>query len=186
MENYHLFLCRALASPPEILGSEFGFSFEVFRGFQFASRAEELFVFSRFKLFFHKSLWISVSHKGTWYLNWYQQEIWVRSLRWEDPLEKGMTIYSTVLACRIPWTEEPGGLRSMGCKELDMTEQLTLSQSLPWPLQSLSRLFLKDNLKESCKKYSSKPVTLKSWRTLSMISHQDKEERFVLYFCSLP
>ena len=67
-----------------------------------------------------------------------------------------MTIYSTVLACRIPWTEEPGELRSMGCKELDMTEQLTLSQSLPWPLQSLSRLFLKDNLKESCKKYSCK------------------------------
>ena len=55
----------------------------------------------------------------------------VQALGWEDPLEKGIAIYSSVLACRIPWTEEPGGLQSMGCKELDMTEQLTLSQSFP-------------------------------------------------------
>ena len=38
------------------------------------------------------------------------QETWVRSLGREDPLEKGMAIYSTILAWRIPWTEEPGGL----------------------------------------------------------------------------
>ena len=35
-------------------------------------------------------------------------------LGWEDPLEKEMAIYSSSLACRIPWTEEPGGLQSMG------------------------------------------------------------------------
>ena len=47
----------------------------------------------------------------------------VRSLDWEDPLEEGVTIHSCVLAWRIPWTEEPGGLYSpWGCKELDMTE----------------------------------------------------------------
>ena len=40
-------------------------------------------------------------------------ETWVRSLGWEDPLEKGMATYSSVLAWRIPWTEEPGGLQSM-------------------------------------------------------------------------
>ena len=41
------------------------------------------------------------------------QETWVRSLGQEDPLEKGMATHSTILAWRIPWTEEPGGLQSM-------------------------------------------------------------------------
>ena len=38
------------------------------------------------------------------------QETWVRSLGWEDPLEKGKATHSSILAWRIPWTEEPGGL----------------------------------------------------------------------------
>ena len=42
------------------------------------------------------------------------EETWVRSLGWEDPLEKGMVTHSSILAWRIPWTEEPGGLQSMG------------------------------------------------------------------------
>ena len=42
------------------------------------------------------------------------QEMCVRSLGWEYPLEKGMTTYSSILVWRIPWTEEPGGLQSMG------------------------------------------------------------------------
>ena len=41
------------------------------------------------------------------------QETQVRSLGWEDPLEKGMTIHSSVLALRIPWTEVSDGLQSM-------------------------------------------------------------------------
>ena len=41
-------------------------------------------------------------------------ETWVRSLGWEDPLEKGMATHSTSLAWTIPWTEEPGGLQCMG------------------------------------------------------------------------
>ena len=40
------------------------------------------------------------------------QQTWVRSLGWEDPLEKEMAIPSSILAWRIPWTEEPGGLQS--------------------------------------------------------------------------
>ena len=40
------------------------------------------------------------------------QETWVPSLGWEDPLEKEMTTHSSILAWRIPWTEEPGGLQS--------------------------------------------------------------------------
>ena len=40
-------------------------------------------------------------------------ETWVRSLAWEDPLEKEMATHSSILAWRIPWTEEPGGLQSI-------------------------------------------------------------------------
>jgi len=46
------------------------------------------------------------------------QETWVRSLGQENPLEKGMTIHSSILAWRIPWTEEPGRLQSMGLKRV--------------------------------------------------------------------
>ena len=41
-------------------------------------------------------------------------ETWVRFLGWEDPLENGIATYSSTLAWRIPWTEEPGGLQFMG------------------------------------------------------------------------
>ena len=43
----------------------------------------------------------------------------------EDPLEKGMATHSSILAWRIPWTEEPGGLQSMRLQRIDMTELLT-------------------------------------------------------------
>ena len=46
------------------------------------------------------------------------QETCVRSLGWEDPLEEGMAMYSSILAWRIPWTEEPGGLKSMGWQKV--------------------------------------------------------------------
>ena len=42
------------------------------------------------------------------------QETWVRSLGWEDPLEKEMATHSSTLAWKIPWTEEPSRLQSMG------------------------------------------------------------------------
>ena len=41
------------------------------------------------------------------------RESWVQSLDWEDPLEKGMATNSSILAWRIPWTEEPGALQSI-------------------------------------------------------------------------
>ena len=47
-----------------------------------------------------------------------RQEMQVRSLCWEDPLEEGMATYSSILAWRIPWTEEPGGLQSMGSQRV--------------------------------------------------------------------
>ena len=46
------------------------------------------------------------------------QEAWVQSLDLEDPLEKGMATHSSVLAWRIPWTEEPGELQSMGLQRV--------------------------------------------------------------------
>ena len=45
-------------------------------------------------------------------------ETWVRSLGWEDPLEKGMTTHSSILAWKIPWTEEPGRLQAMGSQRV--------------------------------------------------------------------
>ena len=46
------------------------------------------------------------------------QETWVRFLGQEDLLEKGMATHSSILAWRIPWTEESGGLQSMGCQRV--------------------------------------------------------------------
>ena len=46
------------------------------------------------------------------------QETQIPSLGWEDPLEKEMATHSSILAWRIPWTENPGGLQSMGLQRL--------------------------------------------------------------------
>ena len=51
-----------------------------------------------------------------------KQEMWIQSLGWEDPLEKEMTTSSNILAWRIPWSKEPGGLQSMESQELDTTD----------------------------------------------------------------
>ena len=45
------------------------------------------------------------------------RETLVRSLGWEDPLEEGMATHSSILAWRTPWTEEPGGLQSVGAQK---------------------------------------------------------------------
>ena len=73
------------------------------------------------------------------------QETWVQSLGWEDPLEKGMATHCSILAWRIPWTEEPGRLYSLwGHKESARTEQLTLLDYLVM----LSRYHTEDALVE--------------------------------------
>ena len=46
-----------------------------------------------------------------------KQETWVQSLGWEDPLEEEMATHSSIPAWEIPWTEDPGGLQSMGSKK---------------------------------------------------------------------
>ena len=65
------------------------------------------------------------------------QETWVRSQGWEDPLEKAMTTHSSILARRIPWTEELVGCSPWGRKQSGTTERLTLNTymrlfGLPW------------------------------------------------------
>ena len=72
------------------------------------------------------------------------QETWVQSLDGEDFLENGMATHSSILAWRIPQTEEPGGLQSMGLQESDMTERLTSAQS--GLLSRRERIRFKDSL----------------------------------------
>ena len=55
------------------------------------------------------------------------QKTWVQSLGWEDPLEEDTATHPSILAWRIPWTEEPGGLQSTGRTESGLTEA-TLQQ----------------------------------------------------------
>ena len=50
------------------------------------------------------------------------QESWVQFRGWEDPPEKEMATHSSIFAWRIPWTEEPGELQSMGLQRVDTTE----------------------------------------------------------------
>ena len=58
------------------------------------------------------------------------QERWVRSLGWEDPLEKEMATHSNTLAWKIPWMEEPGRLHSMGSQRVGLDRATSLSLSL--------------------------------------------------------
>ena len=51
------------------------------------------------------------------------RETWVRSLGQKDPLKKEMATLSSILAWKIPWTEEPGGLQSMGSQRVDTTKR---------------------------------------------------------------
>ena len=55
-------------------------------------------------------------------------ETWVRSLGWEDPLGEEIATHPSILAWRILWIEEPGGLQSMGSQESDATERLSIAQ----------------------------------------------------------
>ena len=48
------------------------------------------------------------------------QEMWVQSLGWEEPLEKEMATHSSTLAWKIPWTEEPGRLQTMGLQRVGL------------------------------------------------------------------
>ena len=76
------------------------------------------------------------------------QDIWVRSLGWEDPLEKERATHSSILAWRIPQTEEPGGLQSMGSQRIGHKSahgtRTTMNSAVPSKVKvkSLSRVQL--------------------------------------------
>ena len=74
------------------------------------------------------------------------QETWVWSQSQKDLLERGMATHSSILACRIPWTEKPAGYSPWGCKELDMIEWLILLLRI-----ILSLLFLRNSRHRSSK-----------------------------------
>ena len=59
------------------------------------------------------------------------QETWIQSLGWKDPLEEGKTTHFSSLGWRIPWTEEPGGLQSMGLQ--NRTRLTNKAQHNSWP-----------------------------------------------------
>ena len=64
------------------------------------------------------------------------QETQIQSLGWEDPLEKGMAIHASILAWRIPWTKEPGGLQSMASQrvrhDLVTKQQQHMPDTIPY------------------------------------------------------
>ena len=110
----------------------------------------------------------------------------VRSLGLEDSLEKGMATHSDILAWRIPWTEESGGLYSSWTwKELDMTERLTVWLSRPGQIQGKEwqesvvifnlpqvtvRVLSKASPKLRCSLWCSQNQTKKGM-TFSLVSH---------------
>ena len=59
-------------------------------------------------------------------------ETWVWFLGWKDPMEEGMATHSSILAWRIPWTGEPGGLQSMGSQKNQTWQQLSRTQGLSY------------------------------------------------------
>ena len=82
------------------------------------------------------------------------QETWVRSLGLGDALEEEMVTHSNIPAWRIPWTEEPVGLQSKGCKELDTTEgtyhhTCIWISAITWSVQLLKDILVASNFKGS-------------------------------------
>ena len=59
------------------------------------------------------------------------QDNQIQSLGWEDPLEKEVATHSSILAWKTSWTQEPGGLQSMGSQRVRMIERLTLTYAVP-------------------------------------------------------
>ena len=68
------------------------------------------------------------------------QETWIRSLGWEDPLEEGTATHSSILASRIPWTEEPGGPQSIGSQRVRQDKVTNASEVQSYIIHGLCSL----------------------------------------------
>ena len=66
--------------------------------------------------------------------------MWVQSLAREDPLEEGMATHSSILAWRIPWTEEPGGLQSTGSQRVRESDTTEMTWHAPYPKLDYSNI----------------------------------------------
>ena len=106
------------------------------------------------------------------------QETWVESLCWEDSLKKETAIHSSILAWRIPGSEKPEGLQSMGSHDSDMTEQLTHQFSSV----TQSCLTLCDSM--DCSTPGNLSIT-NSWSLLKLMSTESVMPSNHLIFCHL-
>ena len=105
------------------------------------------------------------------------QETQVRSLGQEDPLEEGMATHSNNLAWRIPWTEEPGGLQSIGSQ--------SLTQLKPVSLHTCTHLFFGCVALPSQLDIKFSSLSLKRFDTILLSSGIVTEDYSQSYFCSL-
>ena len=104
--------------------------------------------------------------------------MWVQSLGWEDPLEEGIAAHSSILAWRIPWTEEPGRL-PQGCKESDTTE-VTQQQHLQLKIKYI-RVGVRNSLRPKFKDYSFRDLLSFMPGTLEAILHMATLTGFLEY-----
>ena len=117
-----------------------------------------------------------------------KREIWVRSLGQEDPLEKEMAPYSSTLAWKIPWVEEPGGLQSIGSQRVGQLSNFTFTYAIYYiPVAYfITGSFLDELMK--CKTYKSlgsplglgAPVELSDLSPLSLQWHNNYSSGFFL------
>ena len=106
-----------------------------------------------------------------------KQKIWARSLGWEDPLEKGMATHSNILAWRMPWTEEPGQLQSMGWQRVGHdwatnsgSRSRRICDCITWIL-----LCLEDINKELGSGEMGWLMRAKSWLSTSLLSFDSRD-----------
>ena len=126
--------------------------------------------------------------QSVWWIPWWLRrwrtllqcrETWVQSLSQEDPLEKGMTTHSSILACRIPWTEQPGGLQSVGSQRI----------GLDWETNTFTLLFFHFMLRaaEAGTKQMSLTLRLSSFLSKGMLKQGKtclerwKSSRYISY-----
>ena len=76
----------------------------------------------------------------------------------EEPLEEGMAIHSSILAWRIPWTEQPGGLQSMGLQKSDMTEATKHTYTNNYPEKNTFRMHDREDWKWTTQVKTRDPI----------------------------